>query len=278
MQVLVEDTVRRGRTLVAKHGLAFVIDVDVENSQRVKLMMDTGPSAEVLAHNLKAMDVDLQHVDLIALSHGHYDHTGGLIHALREVQPPTLVLAHPKTFALKLKLEPTVKSIGSPYKVADVEAAEGVVILSKSPVPIAKGVAASGEIERRTAFEEVTGFWTVEDERVVEDRMPDDQALYVNIEDKGLAVIAGCAHAGIVNTIKYGQRVMDLDDVYAVVGGFHLKDANDERITATIEELVRLNPEIIAPCHCTGSTTVSRLRKAFRHRCRILRTGDHLEL
>jgi 7,8-dihydropterin-6-yl-methyl-4-(beta-D-ribofuranosyl)aminobenzene 5'-phosphate synthase len=278
MRVLVEDTVRRTSTLIAKHGLAFKIDVDVDSSQRVQMMLDAGPSAEVLAHNLAATDVDLQHVDHIVLSHGHYDHTGGLLRALAETESPTLVLAHPNAFKPKLKLKPTLTSIGSPFTVADIKAAGGVSVLSKSPLPVADGVSTSGEIDRGTPFEEVMGFWTVEDDRLVKDLMLDDQALYLNIEDKGLVVITGCAHAGIINTIKQGQRVLALEEVYAVIGGFHLKDASDERITATIEELVALNPEIVAPCHCTGSTAVKRLRKAFRRRCRILRTGDRLAL
>lgn len=278
LKVLVEDSTRDNQKLIAKHGLSFLIEVEVGRSKKVRLMMDTGPSAEVLAHNLKAMDMDLQNVDLIILSHGHYDHMGGLIKALDEIRKEALVLAHPKAFGLKLKLKPKLKFIGSPFKLSEVEAAGGIVLSSRRPVAIAKGVSTSGEIKRVTIFERVEGFWTVDNELFVEDDMPDDQALYVNIEDKGLAVISGCAHAGIVNTIKHGQRVMGIDDVYAVVGGFHLKDASNERINSTIEELVNWNPQIIAPCHCTGSKTIKRLLKAFEGRCTVLRTGDTLDL
>jgi 7,8-dihydropterin-6-yl-methyl-4-(beta-D-ribofuranosyl)aminobenzene 5'-phosphate synthase len=91
-------------------------------------------------------------------------------------------------------------------------------------------------------------------------------------------VISGCAHAGIINTIKHGQRVMGIKDVHAIVGGFHLKDASDERINLTIEELVNFNPQIVAPCHCTGLKTIKRLLKAFKGSCKVLRTGDNLNL
>ena len=240
--------------------------------------MDTGPSAEVLTHNLAVMNVNLQRSDFIMLSHGHYDHTGGLIQALGEMEAPTLVLAHPEAFKPKLVRTPMLKSVGSPYTIATVEAAGGVPLLSRNPLPVAEGVATSGEIDRRTAFEQVTGFWKVEDGRLVEDRMPDDQALYFDVEDRGLAVVTGCAHAGIINTIKQGLRLMRLDEVYAVIGGFHLKDVSNERIFATIEELESFTPEIIAPCHCTGATTVKHLSRVFRRRCHVLRTGDHLEI
>jgi 7,8-dihydropterin-6-yl-methyl-4-(beta-D-ribofuranosyl)aminobenzene 5'-phosphate synthase len=278
LRVLVEDSTRDNRKLAAKHGLSFLIEGEVEGSKKVRVLMDTGPSADVLAHNLKAMSIDLQNVDLIVLSHGHYDHTGGLIQALHEIGKETLMIAHPKTFELKLKLEPKLKFIGSPFKLSEVENAGGVALLSKSPVAIAKGVSTSGEIKRVTTFEVVEGFWTIDEELFVNDDMLDDQALFMNIEDKGLAVISGCAHAGIINTIKHGQKVMGINDVYAVIGGFHLKNASDEQINSTIEELVHLSPKIVAPCHCTGSKTIKRFLKDLKGRCDVLRTGDSLAL
>ena len=277
LRVIVENS-KSDQRLIAKHGLCFLIEAKMDASKKVRILMDTGPSADVLEHNIKAMDINLRKVDQIVISHGHYDHTGGLIEALNKIGKQTLVIAHPKTFDLKLKFKPNLKFIGSPYRLSDVESAGGILLLSRSPVKILKGISTSGEVERKTSFEKVEGFWTLKDEKFVEDYMFDDQALYINIKDKGLVVISGCAHAGIINTIKNGQKTMGVDHVYAVIGGFHLKDANDEQIQLTIDKIISINPNIIAPCHCTGPKTINQLLKVFKSRCHVLKTGNKLEL
>jgi 7,8-dihydropterin-6-yl-methyl-4-(beta-D-ribofuranosyl)aminobenzene 5'-phosphate synthase len=152
------------------------IEVEVKGLKKVRFMMDTGPSADVLTRALKTMDAVLQNVDLMVVSHGHYDHTGGLVHALDEVGKEALVIAYLKAFKPKLKLAPKLKFTGSPFKLPEMEDAGGVMLSSRSPVAIAKGVSTSGEIERVTNYERVEGFWTVEDELFVKDDMPADHA------------------------------------------------------------------------------------------------------
>ncbi len=272
--VLVEDSKSATREgLIAKHGLSFLIEGKTDG-EKFSLLMDTGPSSDIVLHNTEAMGIDLVIIDAIFLSHGHYDHTGGLIGILKSIKKRIPVIAHPQIFDAKLKLKPMVKFIGAPFKPRDVEASGGVLLLARNSVTIAKGIITTGETEKITTFEKVKDFWTINEERFVEDPMPDDQALTIEIDRKGLVIVSGCAHSGIINTIRQAQKVTGVDKIYAVLGGFHLTKADNETIQSTVEELVEIDPEIVAPCHCTGLKAVHQLARAFGNRCRPLRTGD----
>ena len=273
LAVLVEDTIGMDRPdLLAKHGVSFFVEAKTSDGE-VSIMMDTGPSP-ILLHNADKMGVDLRKIGVIMLSHAHYDHTGGLIEALKRIEKRVPVIAHPKIFDPKFKVKPSLTFIGSPFKLSDLETAGGVPVLATSPVKIAEGIMSSGEVERKMAFEKVEGFWTVDDGRFVEDTMPDDQALIINVEGKGLVVVAGCAHSGIINTVKHAQKITEMNRVYAVLGGFHLRDADDNRIQATVDELAKFDLEFIGPCHCTGSKAINQFVKAFGDHCRPLQTGN----
>ena len=276
--MLVEDSVSTPkRGLIAKHGLSFLIDGETDGDE-FSLLMDTGPPSDVVLHNTDAMGIDLAKIDAIFLSHGHYDHTGGLIGILKSINKKIPVIAHPQIFDAKLKLKPAVKLIGAPFKPTDVEASGGVLLLARNSVTIAKGIITTGEIERVTTFEKVEEYWTINEERFVKDTMPNDQALIIEIDGKGLVIVSGCAHSGIINTTRQAQRVTGVDKVYAVLGGFHLTKADSKTIQSTVEELIEIDPEIVAPCHCTGPKAVHQLARAFGNRCKPLRTGDVIVL
>jgi len=278
LAVLAEDSVSESqREVIAKHGLSFLIEAEGDGD-KVSVLMDTGPSADMVLHNAEVMGVDLTKIDVVFLSHGHYDHTGGLVGILKQIDKEVPVVAHPKVFGLKLKLDPNLKYIGSPFKPSEVEASGGVLLLARNPVTIAKGVVTSGEVERGVAYEKVEGFLSIEGETFKEDIMPDDQALTINLEGKGLVVVSGCAHSGIINTIRTTQKVAGVSKVCAVLGGFHLVGTDDKRIQLTVKELLKINPEVVGPCHCTGSKAVHRLVEAFGDLCKPLRTGDTIEL
>ena len=278
LTVLVEDSANPTKPdLSAKHGLSFFVKAKTSDGE-VSLMMDTGPSPDVLLHNVDLMGIDLRKTEVVMLSHAHYDHTGGLIEALKRMEKGVPVVAHPKIFDPKFKVKPSLKFIGTSFKPSDVEAVGGMLLLVAGPVKIADGIMATGEVERKVAFEKVEGFWTVDNGRFVEDIMPDDQALIINIEGKGLVVVAGCAHSGIINTIKHAQNITGADRVYAVLGGFHLVKADDKRIQATVNELLKLDLNFIGPCHCTGSKAVNKIAEALGNRCRPIHTGDIVQL
>jgi 7,8-dihydropterin-6-yl-methyl-4-(beta-D-ribofuranosyl)aminobenzene 5'-phosphate synthase len=275
--VLIEDTKSPAKPrLKSKHGLSFFIKAKIGDDE-VTVLMDTGASSEALLHNVDAMGVNLEDVDVIALSHGHYDHTGGLLEALKRMKKRVPVIGHPTVFEPKLSLMPHLRLIGAPFAVSEVEAVGGVPLLASDAVKIADGISTTGEVPRITAFERVRDFWNVQNRKFVEDEMLDDQSLVIDVEGKGLVVVAGCAHAGIINTVKYAQKITGNSRVYAVLGGFHLGSAENERIQATADELEKLDLKFVGPCHCTGKRAVKKFAEAFGDRCQPLHTGDIIE-
>ncbi|MGP3666952.1 MAG: MBL fold metallo-hydrolase [Candidatus Bathyarchaeota archaeon] len=256
---------------LGKHGFSLFLEVDLEYD-KLFLLMDTGPSPDVFSHNLDILKLDMRKVEAIVLSHGHYDHTGGLVEALKRIGKKDIpVIAHPEAF--NLKFASRFRYIGIPFKPIDVEEAGGRLILAKNPVWITDDVVVTGEVERVTGFEDVKGFWTVKDGMVKEDIVPDDQSLVLKLNDKGLLIISGCAHAGIVNTVKYAQKITGVSRIYGVVGGFHLEEASKERLEQTLNEFKKFNPEVVAPCHCTGFEATKLFAEIFGKKLLLLKSG-----
>jgi 7,8-dihydropterin-6-yl-methyl-4-(beta-D-ribofuranosyl)aminobenzene 5'-phosphate synthase len=273
LTVLVEDSVNASKKalgLEAKHGLSILVE---RAKPSFTILMDTGQSPSILFRNMEILGISLEKIDAIFLSHGHYDHTGSLLEILKKINRDIPIIVHPDAFNPKFKIAPKLRYIGSPFKLYELESSKGL-LLARNPITIAEGIVTSGEIERITPYEKPKGFWTVENEKFIEDGMRDDQALVLNLEDKGLVVVSGCAHAGIINTIKQAQRLMGMKKVHAVIGGFHLSDSKEEIIKATINDLNEINPAFIYPCHCTGSKAVRKFIENFKGRCNPLRTGD----
>jgi 7,8-dihydropterin-6-yl-methyl-4-(beta-D-ribofuranosyl)aminobenzene 5'-phosphate synthase len=264
-------------SLWAQHGLSIFLELDY-GRETMNMLLDTGAGSEVLLHNADALNIDLSRFDLICLSHGHYDHTGGLMAILKRSGRKICVLAHPEIFAAKLKMQPFLKFIGSPFSKEEAQAAGAVMIECRGPVVIAPDVMTTGEVARLETFEIAEGFWTVKDGQYCQDNIPDDMALAIKIEGKGLAVISGCAHSGIVNTIKHAQKITGVEELYAVIGGFHLIDAGSKRIDATAEALRMLDPAIVRPGHCTGHKAICRLREVLGERALPLAVGETIRL
>jgi 7,8-dihydropterin-6-yl-methyl-4-(beta-D-ribofuranosyl)aminobenzene 5'-phosphate synthase len=278
LTVLVEDTVNPNKPeLKAGHGLSIYAET-VSDGDTYAFLVDTGPSYDILLRNADALNVDLQKVRGIFISHGHLDHTGGLIGFLKHAKHRIPVIAHPMAFEPKFRLKPALTDIGSSFMKPEIEANGGLPLLSRTAVLLMRDVSTTGEVERVTSYEGVEGFWTVIEQRFTEDMLMDDQSLLFNLEGKGLVIVSGCAHSGIVNTVKHSTRIMKNRKVYAVIGGFHLANASDEKIRLTVNDLASVNPEIVCPIHCTGKKAVSALKSTIGNRCRIISTGDIVEL
>ena len=278
LTVVVENSAcKNDAHLQAQHGLSMLLDLGL-GDRRVKLLWDTGATAGVLLDNATALNIDLDHIDLIALSHGHYDHTGGLMAVLQQRKERVPVLCHPQLFAPKLKDRPSLKFIGPPFTRNQAEEEGAIILECRGPVPIAPGITATGEIPRREAFEVVEGFWTFRDGLYCRDSIPDDQSLAIDVPGKGLVVVTGCAHSGIINTVNHALQITGASKLYAVIGGFHLMWADDRRIEATVQALTNLHPACVRPGHCTGERAIRRLEEAFGDRCMPLAVGDSIEL
>lgn len=276
ISILVENTARIGKhEVLGKHGFSALIEAVGENDT-VKVLLDTGPSSDVLINNASVLGVNLDEVEVIVLSHGHYDHTGGLLEVLKKVGKRIPVIAHPDAFKPKFAVRPKLRYIGIPFSQSEIEKSGGVLLKTGNPVTIMNGLLSTGEVPRVTSYETPKGFWTVEDKLYVKDRVLDDQALVANVEDKGLVVITGCAHSGIINTVLYAKELMKSDKVHMVLGGFHLIGADEDRLRNSIESLLKINPEVIRPGHCTGSKALNRLMNSFAERCIPLQAGDKI--
>jgi len=277
LTVLVEDTKNTNRpNLMAKHGLSFFIELKSAEYTR-HLLLDTGPSANLVLENAQKLGIDLKKLDYIVLSHGHYDHTGGLLSVLKYIDKRVPVILHPDALEPKFSVKKKrLKKIGLPCSISELKETSGILIPSRGASSLMPGVWVSGEIKRITSFEKVKGFRIKKGDKLVDDNMLDDQAIFVMFKNKELVVITGCAHAGLINTIKQARRITSSSRAYAVIGGFHLSSANTKRIRATTEELQRLGVEFLMPCHCTGRTAITNFVAGFGKNCQRLRTGDSI--
>ncbi|MEN8121197.1 MAG: MBL fold metallo-hydrolase [Bacteroidota bacterium] len=229
----------------SEHGLSYLIEADKT------ILFDTGAS-DLFLKNATLLKLNLTSVDTVVLSHGHWDHGNGLKH----IENKTLI-THPDSFQKKYRKKDQ-SYIGLPF--SKKEAAKKFnLITSKKPFQISDQITFLGEIPRLNDFEAKTTTFELEDG--TEDFVPDDSALAVK-SDKGVIVVSGCAHAGICNTIDYAIKVTGIDNVYGVIGGFHLKK-NDLQTQKTIEYFKHRNIERIYPSHCTALPALAAFHQTF---------------
>jgi 7,8-dihydropterin-6-yl-methyl-4-(beta-D-ribofuranosyl)aminobenzene 5'-phosphate synthase len=263
-----EDWVRKYlRYPIAEHGFSVLIRVLVGDSSH-NVLFDTGISSKGVVTNACNMGVNLTQIEAIALSHGHYDHSGGLVETIRFINKKDLpIIVHDDMFRRRgiEDLKGTIREYPPFPSEEDVKPAK--FVKTKRPYLLADGaILVTGEIPRQTDFEKgypqqrfyLDGKW-LPDPLVL-----DDRALVVNLKGKGLVVISGCAHAGIINSVLYAKQVTGVSEVYAVMGGFHLAGKHFEaRIDKTVKMLKQLNPALVAPSHCTGWRGVFTIAKAI---------------
>lgn len=261
INVLIEDSVFRP-VLMAEHGLAFWIDT-VSHC----ILFDTGQSRLILA-NAGELKLDLDAVDIVALSHGHYDHCGGLAAVLANAGDNVTVYAHPRALEPKYRRTETgTRAIGMPIhcRRALCESRHNLKAVT-APTEIAPGMFLTGEIPRSHPEEQGEPGFCLDAQGLQADPFLDDQALFFGTPD-GTVVILGCAHAGVINTLDYICHLTGGQPLHAVLGGMHLHSASDERIAWTTKSLQQFSIARFYPMHCTGAKAVAALWTAFPRRC-----------
>ncbi len=268
--VLVENTAGK-RGLLGEHGLSFLIE-----HGRDRILFDTGQGL-ALRHNTEQLNSDLRTIGAVVLSHGHYDHTGGLTFALNRMDCPRLYV-HPEAFSQKYARNPdgSAREVGmtAGNKITAGELAE--IVLVEEKTEITPGLFLTGPIPRVTEFEDTGGPFFKDAACTIPDELPDDQSAFIETA-KGTVVILGCAHSGMINSLRYVQTLTGNRPIHSVIGGMHLVNAGAERIERTIEELHRFNIQRLIPCHCTGSTATVRLWNEFPSICGTCPAGSVFE-
>jgi 7,8-dihydropterin-6-yl-methyl-4-(beta-D-ribofuranosyl)aminobenzene 5'-phosphate synthase len=251
----------------AEHGFSVLIKT-ISKGDHHTILFDTGLSPEGIVTNATRMGVELSNVEGIVLSHGHYDHFGGLAKVSKIVCKEDLpIIVHDNVFKTRGMMNTDGSVREFPKFPAENQIAPSKYVRRKHSTLLGdKTILVSGEIPRKTDFEK--GFkrhYVLSGDKWLPDPwIWDDQAVILNIKYRGLVIITGCAHAGIVNTALYAQQITGVTKVYSLMGGFHLAEKDCEtRISQTIELLQQLNPKIIVPMHCTGWRGKCAISKAI---------------
>jgi 7,8-dihydropterin-6-yl-methyl-4-(beta-D-ribofuranosyl)aminobenzene 5'-phosphate synthase len=270
LTTLVENSVHV-RGLRAEHGLAFHLQCGGRS-----LLFDTGQSDLLLA-NADALGVDLSRLDAIVLSHGHYDHTGGLP-AVRRRAPQARLFLHPAAMEPKFSANavgPARPAGMTEPSLAAIREAGEAVTWTRQPTEVLPGVFATGQVPRETAFEDTGGRFFLDATATRPDPLVDDQALFFDTAE-GLVVVLGCAHAGVVNTLRHIRRLTHNQRIHTLIGGMHLLTADATRMNATVQALRELEVARLVPAHCTGFAAAARLWAEFPGRCQSGGVGTRL--
>ncbi|MBD3226176.1 MAG: MBL fold metallo-hydrolase [Caldithrix sp.] len=258
--------------LIGEQGLSILVETDHGN-----LLFDTGQS-DAFLKNAMEMGIDLVSVDKIVISHGHYDHTGGLPQMV-DMREHTQIYCHPAAINKKYAVYPAGRlDIGVTWEKNDLASRGAHFIYKTHAVEIYPDVWISGEIPRYTEYEFIDEKYQ---QRVLEsfihDDIHDDMGLYLNTK-RGVIVLLGCGHAGVINTVKHAMRVTDNHTLYAVVGGMHLQHSQEERIDKVVRNLEKLHPAHVLPMHCTGFYAIHRMLQCCKDKVKLLNVGDVFEL
>lgn len=262
------DNLTQG-TLQAEHGLSILVE-----SSDGSLLSDTGQTAAVV-DNLASIEADLTKIRAVALSHGHYDHTGGL-RVTMSLAPNAICCAHPACFRGKYAAsEQGMRSIGIPGSAI---VADRVISYNRGPAEVLPGMTLSGEIPLRSGVGVLEPrFVTDGRPGLIQDTFEDEQCLVVR-GDSGTAVLLGCAHRGVENNLLAAMEVAGTDGIKLAVGGMHLGDADEARLNEVAEFLESKPIETIACCHCTGQKAYEYLRDRLGPRVIQGRAGMSWEI
>jgi 7,8-dihydropterin-6-yl-methyl-4-(beta-D-ribofuranosyl)aminobenzene 5'-phosphate synthase len=260
--MLVENTAGR-RGILGEHGLSYWIE-----TPDFKLLFDTGQGLAI-RHNADLLDINLGQADALALSHGHYDHSGGVPQILSQARIGMPLYMHPDALAEKWGIAAPGRGrpVGMPEAcLAAIEGRSSDVVFTREPVEVGSGLFLTGEVPRETTFEKPTQKFFLDEAGTTPDELLDDQSMFFKAE-AGVIVLLGCAHSGVVNTLRYIAKLCETSTIFGVIGGTHLIGKDEERRKQTIEAFQELELQWIAPGHCTGMAQRAAIWNAFPGKC-----------
>ena len=269
--------------LIAEPGFAALIDLP---SEALRILWDAGASSSAVLENLRRMEIEPASIDAIALSHGHWDHVAGLSEILRAIRlpqelkmfpagttdedlvdyarPKTVpLIVHPAVFRERWSFLKDGRRRGpmNPTNRTEWEALGAEIVESEAPHRMTDGCWTTGYVPResfetegrspdRLRYRQGGSF--------LADDTDEDQSIVVHVEGKGLVIVSGCAHSGIVNTVQYAGRIAGIETVHAVLGGFHLGRSSEAEVTRTVDAIAKMEPKLVVPSHCTGFDAMCR--------------------
>jgi 7,8-dihydropterin-6-yl-methyl-4-(beta-D-ribofuranosyl)aminobenzene 5'-phosphate synthase len=269
---LAENTAGMG--FMAEWGLSMLIEADGKI-----ILFDTGMS-NAAVYNARLLGIDLSTVDMIVISHGHHDHTGGLREALNAMRKKIEIIAHPDIWAAKYGRsgKNPAHFAGIPFQRELLENLGAEFKLTAEPARITEHIITTGEIPMLTDYEEIdSGLLDKKGDEMMPDELRDDLAMVIDT-DYGLVVILGCSHRGIVNTLKQAQKVTGKELIYAAIGGTHLLNATRERLEKTAADLKEMGVQYLGASHCTGFTAATYLAQEFGERFFVNNSGSRWTL
>jgi len=260
---LCENTATEGY-VIAEFGWSVFIE-----TEELNILFDTGKSISV-CHNADVLGVDLRKIDEIVLSHSHPDHTGGLRQVLNKMRKEVDIIGHPHIWAIKYnRRENKNRFMGIPFARQEIENLGATFHLTTEPYRISENIMTTGEIPMVTEFEDIAAPIGGGNSRLIQegpslkpDGIMDDRALVINTR-RGLVVILGCSHRGIINTLSHAQQIAGVDRIFAVICGAHLLTVSQERIGRTITALKKFGVQKLGLCHCTGQEAAARMAAEF---------------
>jgi len=276
------------RGVIGEAGFAAFVRVRYDDSSDFQFLFDTAGGTPTLEHNTGIMKerfgLDLSAIEMIVLSHGHWDHVAGVLKVLDMIGKPVPVLCHPDALLHKVFTTDDGKrheiGIHPFYQESDLESRTEIIV-TKEPYTLSDGITTTGVVTRSNDFEKLTGnlekITTTKDGTEAHDVIEDDLSVFFRLKDGSVVILAGCCHSGVANTVEHTVSQTGSSTITGIVGGLHLMDASKERLTKTVEYLNQYPLTTIAACHCTGLKGRAALMYAFEESFKDVGAGSVLK-